>query len=350
MKARLVPFLALAALFCAARAAAAPPLREWSIKKPPAPGRLFPGGAETVKVYVADESGEMIQATGFDGEEDASRFYGFWTRVPNGVTELSTAASKDAVEALGMQWGPEGLVVSITIRGYRIQAARRANGPYHFFGMLRAQVSLRSGDGMDLRAGDLRFADYSSGAGPDEAISGFFARAASFATARALTAFFPRAADPAAVGRLLAGLDSADPAARGRAAFWLGIAGGNEVEGKLLPALRKETDLAAFSQIAAALAAIGSPAAREEIAGMLSGAGKEKVRDPSRPEDAWVLLHASALFGDKEVSSKIPPVKEWRARLTDLARFEASGDLPAVSPAEAEARKISLEWITGKKK
>src|SRR5262249_57647437 len=104
------------------------------------------------------------------------------------------------------------------------------------------------------------------GAGAEEGIGGFFARAASFATARALTAFFPRAADPAAVGRLLAGLDSADPAARGRAAFWLGIAGGNEVEGKLLPALRKETDLAAFSPIAARLAARGSPAARDEIA------------------------------------------------------------------------------------
>ena len=350
MKARTVSFLALAALWWAASAAAAPPLKEWNIKKPPAPGRLFPGGAETVKVYVADESGEMIQATGFDGEEDASHFYGFWTRIPNGVTDLFTAASKDAVEALGMQWGNEGLVVSVTIRGYRIQAVRRGSGPYHFFGMLRAQVQLRSGDGMDLRAGDLRFADYSSGAGPDEAVSGFFARAAWLATARVLLAFFPRAADPAAVTRLLAGLDSPDAASRGRAAFWLGITGGGDAEGKLLPALRKEPDLAAFSQIAAALAAIGSPAAREDVAGILSGAAKDRPRDPSRPEDAWVLLHASALFGDKEVSSKIPPVKEWRARLTELARFEASGDLPKIGPAEAEARKASLEWITGKKK
>jgi len=350
MKARIVSFLALAALSCAASGAAAPPLREWNARKPPGPGRLFPGGAETVKVYVADESGEMIQATGFDGEEDVSHFYGFWNRVPNGVPDLCTAASKDAVEALGMQWGNEGLVVSVTIRGYRIQAVRRASGPYHFFGMLRAQVQLRSGDGQDLRAGDLRFADYSSGAGPDEAISGFFARAAWLATARVLLAFFPRAAEPAAVTRLLAGLDSADAAARGRAAFWLGVTGGNEAEARLLPALRKEADLAAFSQIAASLAAVGSPAAREEIAGLLSGAAKEKTRDPSRPEDAWVLLHASALFGDKEVASKIPPVREWRARLEDLARFESSGNLPAFTPAESQARKISMEWITGKKK
>ncbi|HEV8117604.1 MAG TPA: hypothetical protein VGQ32_03720 [Thermoanaerobaculia bacterium] len=350
MKARTVSILALVALCFSASAAAAPPLREWNIKKPPGPGRLFPEGPETVKVYVSDESGEMIQATGFDGEEDASHFYGFWTRVPNGLPELSNAASKDAVEALGMRWGIEGLVVSITIRGYRIQAARRGTGPYHFFGFLRADVQLRSGDGQDLRGGDLRFADYSTGSGPDEAISGFFSRAAAFATARALMAFFPRAADPAAVGRLLAGLDSADAAARGRAAFWLGITGGSDAEGKLLPALRKETDLAAFSQIAAALAAIGSPAAREEIAGMLSGAAKEKTRDPSKPEEAWVLLHASALFGDKEVNSKIPQVREWRARLTDLARFESSGTLPPLSPAESEARKTSMEWITGKKK
>src|SRR5262245_52310878 len=163
-------------------------------------------------------------------------------------------------------------------------------------------------------------------------------------------AVFPRAADPAAVGRLVSGLDSADAAARGRAAFWLGITGGNDVEGKLLPALRKEPDLPAFSQMAAALAALNSSAAREEIAGMLSGAAKDKTRDPSRPEDAWVLLHASALFSDKEVASKIPPGKEWRGRLTDLERFEGSGNLPPVSPAEAEARKTSLEWITGKKK
>jgi hypothetical protein len=203
---------------------------------------------------------------------------------------------------------------------------------------------------MDLRSGDLRFADYSSGTGPDEAISGFFARAAWQATARALLAFFPRAAEPAAVARLLAGLDSADAAARGRAAFWLGVTGGSDAEGRLLPALRKETDLAAFCQIATALAMLSAPGAREEIGGMLSGAAKEKTRDPSKPEDAWVLLHASALFGDKEVTSKIPAVKEWRGRLTDLARFESSGDLPVISPAEAEARKANLEWITGKKK
>jgi hypothetical protein len=350
MKARTVSFLALAAVCCAAPAAAASALREWNLKKPPGPGRLFPAGAETVKVYVADESDELIQAGGFDGEENASNFYGFWTRVPKGVSDLSTAASKDAVEALGMRWGDEGLVVSVTIRGYRIQSARRGSGPYHFFGYLRAQVQLRSGDGMDLRAGDLRYADYSSGAGPDEAISGFFARAAWQATARALLAFFPRAADPAAVARLLAALDSADPAARGRAAFWLGITGGSDAEGRLLPALRKETDLAAFGQIATALAMLSAPGAREEVAGMLSGGAREKTRDPSKPEEAWVLLHASALFGDKEVTSKIPAVKEWRGRLTDLARFESSGDLPAISPAEAEARKSNLEWITGKKK
>jgi hypothetical protein len=83
---------------------------------------------------------------------------------------------------------------------------------------------------------------------------------------------------------------------------------------------------------------------------MLSGAAKEKTRDPSKPEEAWVLLHASALFGDKEVNSKIPQVREWRARLTDLARFESSGTLPPLSPAESEARKTSMEWITGKKK
>ena len=350
MKGRLVSLLAFAVLGFASVAAAAPPLKEWAIKKPAGPGRLFPPGAETVKVYVSDESGELIQAGGFDGEEDASHFYGFWTRVPNGVPDLLTAASKDAVEALGMRWGAEGLVVSITIRGYRIQTARRASGPHHFFGYIRLQAMLRSGDGQDLRSADYRIADYSSGAGPDDAVSGFFARAAWQATARILLAFFPRPADPAAVGRLLAGLDSPDPAVRGRSAFWRGSAGGADAEGRLLPALRKETDLAAFSQIAAALAAIGSPAAREEIAAMLSGGAKEKVRDPSKPEDAWVLLNSMALLGDKEISSKTPAVREWRNRLSDLGRFVSSGDLPAVSPAEAEARKAALEWITGKKR
>ena len=145
-------------------------------------------------------------------------------------------------------------------------------------------------------------------------------------------AFFPRAADPAAVGRLLAGLDSADAAARGRAAFWLGITGGSDAEGKLLPALRKETDLAAFSQIAAALAAIGSPAAREEIAGMLSGAAKDKTRDPSKPEDAWVLLHASALFGDKEVNSKIPPGPRVASPPHGSGAFRVFGHAAALEP------------------
>ena len=342
--------MALAVLLLAAAAPAAPPLKEWSVKKPPGPGKLFPQGAETVKVYVSDESGELIQATGFDGTEEPANFYGFWTRVPNGVQDLFTTASKDAVQALGMQWGAEGMVVSITIRGYRIQAARRASGPIHFFGYIRLQAMLRSGDGQDLRSADYRIADYASGNGPDEAITGFFTRAAWQATARILLAFFPRPADPDAVARLVAGLDSPDPAVRGRSAFWLGIAGGNDIPERLLGALRKETDLAAFGQIAAALASLGSPAAREEIGSMLAGAAKDKPRDPSKPEEAWVLLDSMALLGDKEISSKTPGVKEWRGRLADLARFVSSGELPVMSPAEAEARKASLEWITGKKK
>ncbi|HKF43509.1 MAG TPA: HEAT repeat domain-containing protein [Thermoanaerobaculia bacterium] len=350
MQARRVSLVALAVLSWTALATAAAPLKEWNVKKPPGPGRLFPPGAETVKVYVSDESGELIQAAGFDGAEDMASFYGFWTRVPNGVQDLFTAASKDAVQALGMQWGAEGMVVSVAIRGYRIQAARRTSGPYHFFGYIRLQTMLRSGDGQDLRSADYRIADYCSGNGPDEAISGFFTRAAWQATAQILLAFFPRATDPEAVGRLAAGLDSPDPAVRARSAFWLGIVGGNDAGERLLAALRKETDLAAFGQIAAALASIGSPAAREEVASMLSGSAKEKGRDPSKPEEAWVLLDSMALFGDKEISSKTPPVREWRNRLSDLARFVSSGDLPVMSPAEAEARKASLEWITGKKK
>ena len=332
-------------------APAAGPLRAVTLKKPPGPGRLFPPGAETVKVYLMDERTEMILSLGFDGgEETPSGFYGYWTRVPNGAAGLFESAARDAVEALGMRWGTEGQVVTVLTRDLRIQHFNRPGEPVHFAAYGRFQAILKSGDGQDLRTEDLRLAGHAvATASPDEALSGLLARMAWETTVRALLAYFPRKPDPEAVARLLTALDSRDPALRARAAFWLGFAGGDEVAQKLTAVLRREEDPGAFEAAAESLARIRSPQGREEIADVLSGKVKWKGVDPARIEFAWALLHALALYGDSDLASRVPASKDLRGRLTDLVRFESTGQPPALSPAEVEGRTRGMAWITGKK-
>ncbi len=341
----------LAMFLAPASSPAVGPLRAVTLKKSPGPGRLFPVGAETAKVYLTDERGELVLSLGFEGgEETPSNFYGFWTRVPNGVAGVFESAARDAVEALGMRWGSEGMVVSILTRDLRIQHFNRAGEPVHFVAYGRFQAMLKSGDGQDLRSEDLKLAGYAvAETTPDEALSVLYSRMAWEATVRALLAYFPRKPQPEAVERLLAALDSRDPALRARSAFWLGLAGGEDVARKLLAAFRREENPGAFGAEAESLARLRSPQGREEIAGVLSGKTKLKGHDPARIVDAWALLHALALYGDGDLDSRVPESKDVRGRLTDLVHFERIGQPPALSPAEAEGRTRSLEWITGKK-
>jgi hypothetical protein len=327
------------------------PLHSVTLKKPPGPGRLFPAGAETVKVFPIDERGELILSAGFEGGvETASGFYGFWSRIPNAVPDLLAASSKDAVEASGMRWGSDGLVLSLTVRDLRIENFHREGGPELFFAYIRLEAKLQSGDAQELRTSEVKLAECeSSPADPGDALSRLLARAAWKATAGSLLGFFPRNPEPEAVGRLIALLPSRDPVSRERAASWLAFASGENVAGALLFALREEEDLGAFDAEAAALAAVGSSQGRGEIAQVLAGKIRWKHRDPVRVEDAWVLLHALALMGETDLESKLPAVREGRGRLTDLVRFDMTGKVPAASPEEAQGRARFREWITGKK-
>ena len=177
-----------------------------------------------------------------------------------------------------------------------------------------------------------------------------YARAAWEAAAKTLQAHFAKKPDPEAVQRVLASAfdKTSDDAQRTFAIYWLGLVGQNvpSVPEKLFTLFRQDKDQTIYETSAVALARLSAPGAREEFEAVVSGSKKLAEWDPKTDaEETWTLLHALGILGGTELGQKIPPtLQRHRERVTDLVRFDETGESPKMSP------KLSDELTKAKSK
>jgi hypothetical protein len=307
-------------------------------------GRLFPESSETVRVVVKDERppDPVLVAGMMERALMGPALMGFYSEKADTAAELFGAAAREAVDILGMKNGDGGATLELLVKDFRVEYVAHNFGGINYLAYGNLATSLRGADGAELAAKTFRWASWDSSLKiPWPSI---YARAAWEAAAQTLAAAYPKKADPAALQRVLSSLATAKEDAAAHAVFWLGLAGTDDpaASEKLFSLFRTAEDQTIYEWAALSLARLGAAGAREEFEAVLSGSKKLKEWDPREDaEEAATLLRALAILGATDLAQKIPPtVQRHRDRLTELAQFLATGEMPKMSPKlEAELQK-----------
>lgn len=173
-----------------------------------------------------------------------------------------------------------------------------------------------------------------------EAVTRINRQAAWEAVATALAARRPAQPDSAQIRRLLGTLDTTkDEVARRNTLFWLGLFGKNDpaVQEKLLSLFRTSKDQRVRQAAVEAIGMLGIQEARPDVEAVLKGAKKLGDWDNSDTEQVWYLLRALGRLGEGDLRSRVPTSDVNKRRLLiELAQFQETGEIPAMTEAEKE--------------
>ncbi|MGH9368603.1 MAG: hypothetical protein ACRD3M_13110 [Thermoanaerobaculia bacterium] len=311
-------------------------------------GRLYPETDQSIRIVVRDERPPDPFVVSGVGDAGFGRrvLQAFYTESPQTVATVFEAAAAESIEILGMKPG-EGVVLEISIQQFRVEMASPSFGLPNFISYGRIQTALKSPDGGDLSSGSFPVATWETASKGGEAVAAAHAKAVWEAAARTLLGHFPKKPEPEAIQRVLASLDTnKDERQRDYAVFWLGLVGRETpaVAEKLFALFRKEENQSVSQSAAIALAMLGAPGAREQFEAVLSGASKLSEWDPrDDSEQAWHLLHALALLGSTDLGEKVPPTKRLHEKLTDLVRFQETGEIPRMAQKDLDELTRKLE-------
>lgn len=302
-------------------------------------GRLYAESPRAVKVVVKDERpADPLIAYGLMGFD---KLVGFYAEDPAEVPRAIQKGATDALRVLGLTEG-EGATLEVTLSELKIDAFAPPFGAVPnevVYG--RAEVALTPAGGEAPPPVRVRLVLYGS-----RQISVLFARIGWEVAGSAFPGLLGLSPDAEAVKALLARLGrEKDDDVLEQGATWLGFAGAADrtAAERLLSLFRTAEDQSVYQAAAVALGRLGANGAKEEIEAVLSGAKKLPEWDPAGDaENAWHLLYALHLLGEKDLAPKVPKVERWREKLTDLVGFLETGrvppDDPKLAPELAKAR------------
>ena len=310
-------------------------------------GRLWAESPRTVTIVVKDERpADPLIAYGVMG---FNKLFGFYTEDPESVPKAIQKAVTDALGVLGLKEGKDA-VLEVTLKELRVDAFAPPFGALpNEIAYGRAEAALKPASGEAPPPVPVRIVLYAS-----SQVSVIFARIGWEIAASALPASLGLVPDPEAVRALCARLarEKEDDVLE-QGTTWLGYAGGKEpvVAERLLALFRTAEDQSVYQGAAVALARLGAPGAKEEIDSVLAGKKKLPEWDPAGDaENAWHLLYALHLLGEKELAAKVPPVERWREKLTGLVGYLETGQVPPDDPKFAPEIAKAREKATKKMK
>jgi hypothetical protein len=304
-------------------------------------GRLFRPGPP-VRIAFRDESPpDPLVAWGVGGPGTLMAFYPESAAALQAVLE---AAPREAAAVLGVAngaGGEAGASLEVVLKERRVDLAWGAFGSVNYIGYALVETLFRKAAGEEPERMLHRAAVYETWSGqPKNVLPRILSRPIWEATATALQRALRPQPDPEAVSRLVAETGtSKEDEVRGDMVFWLGWAGGQDpaVAEALFALFRTAKAQALYENAAVALARLGAPGAREEFRSVLDGTKKLKEWDPGDDaEEAWHLLRALSLLGEKELGAKTPAVKRYREKLADLVAFLEAGTVPRTGGKDAE--------------
>jgi hypothetical protein len=296
--------------------------------------RLFAASSQTVRVVVRDERApDPLTAWGKFG---SATLTGFCGERPDEVPAAIERGARDALTVLGLQAGSD-ISLEIAIKEMRVFVVSvKYSLTSHVTAYMVATAAVRSGETEVAPASPLLIALYGEGV-----IAQAFARLGWESAARVLPGALGLKPDPAAVAALLAQMNvTKDEKLLEQGAFWSAFAGREDAA--TIPMLSKLFHTAKNPSVSEAellaLAEMKAPGVKDEVLAIL--AGREKLKDWEPKKDtrrAWILLEALALFGERDLTARMPKVDVYPEMLTDLVGFRETGKIPEVSPADAKA-------------
>ncbi len=303
-------------------------------------GRLFRASPVPVKVVFRDERPpDPLLAYGTGGP---GTLIGIYPKRAASVPPILEGAVREAAAVMGVAPGEkEGATLEVNLKVLRVDVAWALLSTVNCiaYGVVET-VFHPAGGGEAVRVLHHPAAFESAGGDPDKVVARMLTRPLWEATAEGLRDALHAEPDADAVARLRAALvKSRDDDEKGDMAFWLGYAGVKDPAAAeaLFAVFRTAEGQNVYESAAVALAQLGAPGAKEEFEALLSGAKKLKEWDPrDDAEEAWHLLRGLALLGEKDLAPKIPPVKRYRRKLTDLLAFVDTGKVPETDPTDAE--------------
>ena len=339
---------------------------------------LDPAGSGVGAVYGSRDPSVSVAVTGpgVHGRVLAESYTG-WTvdmafdsERDGDAVDLFRTSAEEAARAFGFDEG-NGATIGLAVDDFHVYTYLRG-GPVNCvgYGNLRATISAPDGSVLAVRKLDVAYWDqtntvWSLKEVQREALTRIYRQAAWEATAAVLAAAYPGNANPAALRRLLAVLDSsASDATRGTVLFWLGLTGQNDaaVRERLLLLFRTSREQRIREGAVEAIGMLGIEEARPDIEAILSGSRKVGHWDNQDPGEDWHLLRALYRMGQTDVSIFLPRIEgppdlgwlEWLplaplkvtacrcdpglAMIADLVRYQQTGEIP-LTGAERQARK-----------
>jgi hypothetical protein len=301
---------------------------------------LFAPSDTLVRIVVRDERPEGAVLCVSRGSGNALDF--FAAEDPGAIAKFVAWAAAETLPILGLKAGDGGVALEIVLREFRAEVYSFGWALGNYLGWGSVGTSLRTVDGQELFAATYSVALYYSLNGPStkkltgDSLAFLYERLAWEVTARALVSGLELKPDPAQVRKLLASPALKNDFARASAVFWAGFASEGEPAAieRLYQIFRTDESQRVYQEAAIALARAKAPGAAEEIEAVLTGRKKLAEWEPNDAEQAWYLLHALGILGVKDLASKVPRTDGLQAELRDVVRLDATGEPPAMSPAE----------------
>ena len=312
---------------------------------------LYAAHAATVAVTVKDErpadsflGGGILGPNSDKGE---GIFLAYQPETPDQLRDYMEGSAKAALATFNFTSGP-AYGLEVRLKAARIDMYRYSGfSPMNCIGYLDIETAIKGPDGQE-KVKDFKLTYYENTTPAmsmkevvEEAVSRIYHQAVTESVVSTLQAEFPGAAEPRALAKTMATVQtSQDEIAARELVFLMGLTGREDQATKdgVVALFRTAKGQRVREGALEAVGMLGVANQASDIQGLLSGKQKIGDWDKDDTEEVWYMLKSLHLLGTPDLAHQIPVSDKLNggARLKTLVDFMDNGQIPALSEKEKQ--------------